>query len=138
MYVKAMMLREPKPAEENPLPGRSLLLGKCGCAYGPAAYVTRTCISWRPKYPCSGCRLGAVRVGRAQDTPPGQLDSAITFSPAGWLVPEALRVLREGGTLAINAIHMSPLPEMPYAILYGDRTVHSMANATRRDAQELS
>ncbi len=81
--------------------------------------------------------LGAVWVGQAQDSPPEELDSAITFAPAGWLVPEALRVLRKGGTLAINAIHMSPIPEMPYATLYGERTVRSVANATRRDAREL-
>jgi propanol-preferring alcohol dehydrogenase len=81
--------------------------------------------------------LGAVWVGQAEDTPPEELDGAITFAPAGWLVPEALRVLRKGGTLAINAIHMSPIPEMAYALLYGERTVRSVANATRRDAQEL-
>jgi propanol-preferring alcohol dehydrogenase len=81
--------------------------------------------------------LGAAWVGQAQDTPPAELDSAITFAPAGWLVPEVLRVLRKGGTLAINAIHMSPIPEMPYAILYGERTVRSVANATRRDARDL-
>jgi propanol-preferring alcohol dehydrogenase len=81
--------------------------------------------------------LGAAWVGQAQDTPPVELDSAITFAPAGWLVPEALRVLRKGGTLAINAIHMSPIPEMPYHLLYGERTVRSVANATRRDAEEL-
>ena len=81
--------------------------------------------------------LGAAWVGQAQDTPPEELDSAITLAPAGWLVPEALRVLRKGGTLAINAIHMSPIPEMPYATLYGERTVRSVANATRRDAREL-
>jgi propanol-preferring alcohol dehydrogenase len=81
--------------------------------------------------------LGAAWVGQAQDTPPAELDSAITFAPAGWLVPEALRVLRKGGTLAINAIHMSPIPEMPYALLYGERTVRSVANSTRQDAEEL-
>jgi propanol-preferring alcohol dehydrogenase len=81
--------------------------------------------------------LGATWVGRAQDTPPTRLDGAITFAPAGWLVPEALRVLRKGGTLAINAIHMSPIPEMPYTLLYGERTVRSVANATRTDAEEL-
>jgi propanol-preferring alcohol dehydrogenase len=81
--------------------------------------------------------LGAAWAGQAQDTPPEELDSAITFAPAGWLVPEVLRVLRKGGTLAINAIHMSPIPEMPYATLYGERTVRSVANATRRDAREL-
>jgi propanol-preferring alcohol dehydrogenase len=81
--------------------------------------------------------LGASWVGRAQDTPPAELDSAITFAPAGWLVPEVLRVLRKGGTLAINAIHMSPVPELPYALLYGERTVRSVANSTRQDAEEL-
>jgi propanol-preferring alcohol dehydrogenase len=81
--------------------------------------------------------LGAAWVGQAQDTPPAELDSAITFAPAGWLVPEVLRVLRKGGTLAINAIHMSPIPEMPYALIYGERTVRSVANATRQDGIEL-
>ena len=81
--------------------------------------------------------LGAAWAGKAQDTPPAELDSAITFAPAGWLVPEALRVLRKGGTLAINAIHMSPIPEMPYHLIYGERTVRSVANSTRRDAEEL-
>lgn len=81
--------------------------------------------------------LGAAWVGQAQDTPPAELDSAITFAPAGWLVPQALRVLRKGGTLAINAIHMSPIPELPYPLLYGERTVRSVANSTRRDAEEL-
>jgi propanol-preferring alcohol dehydrogenase len=81
--------------------------------------------------------LGAAWVGQAQDTPPAELHSAITFAPVGWLVPEALRVLRKGGTLAINAIHMSPIPELPYHLLYGERTVRSVANSTRRDAEEL-
>jgi propanol-preferring alcohol dehydrogenase len=81
--------------------------------------------------------LGAAWVGQAQDTPPAELDSAITFAPAGWLVPEVLRALRKGGTLAINAIHMSPIPEMPYHLIYGERTVRSVANATRQDAEEL-
>ena len=81
--------------------------------------------------------LGAVWAGQAQDTPPTLLDSAITFAPAGWLVPQALRALRPGGTLAINAIHMSPIPELPYELLYGERTVRSVANATRQDAEEL-
>jgi propanol-preferring alcohol dehydrogenase len=81
--------------------------------------------------------LGAIWVGQAQDTPPAELDSAITFAPAGWLVPEALRVLRKGGTLAINAIHMSPIPEMPYELIYGERTVRSVTNSTREDAENL-
>jgi propanol-preferring alcohol dehydrogenase len=90
-----------------------------------------------PEHQEHALELGATWVGQAQDTPPDELDSAITFAPAGWLVPEALRVLRRGGTLAINAIHMSPIPELPYHLLYGERTVRSVANSTRKDAEEL-
>lgn len=82
-------------------------------------------------------QLGAAWVGDARDDPPAPMDSSITFAPAGWLVPQALRVLRKGGTLAINAIHMSPIPEMDYSLIYGERTVRSVANLTRRDAEEL-
>ena len=89
------------------------------------------------EHQCHAQDLGAVWVGQAQDTPPALLDSAITFAPAGWLVPEALRVLRKGGTLAINAIHMSPIPEIPYRLIYGERTVRSVANSTRQDAEDL-
>ncbi len=81
--------------------------------------------------------LGAAWVGDAREEPPAPLDSAVTFAPAGWLVPEVLRALRPGGTLAINAIYMSPIPEMPYDLLYGERTVRSVANLTRRDAEEF-
>lgn len=81
--------------------------------------------------------LGAAWVGDARDNPPGLLDSAITFAPAGRIVPEALRVLRKGGTVVINAIHMSPVPEMEYRLIYGERTLRSAANMTRRDAEEL-
>jgi propanol-preferring alcohol dehydrogenase len=61
----------------------------------------------------------------------------VIFAPAGDLVPAALAWLRPGGTLAINAVHMSPLPSMPYAALYGERTLRSVANATRADAREF-
>jgi len=81
--------------------------------------------------------LGATWTGMAEDTPPQPLDAAITFAPAGRIVPLALAHLRPGGTLAINAVHMSPIPEMPYALLYGERTVRSVANYTRRDASEF-
>ncbi len=90
-----------------------------------------------PEHQRHALDLGAVWVGQAQDTPPAQLDAAITFAPAGWLVPEALRVLRKGGTLAINAIHMSPIPEFPYDLIYSERTVRSVANSTREDAEDL-
>ncbi|MGH2521645.1 MAG: zinc-dependent alcohol dehydrogenase family protein, partial [Anaerolineales bacterium] len=81
--------------------------------------------------------LGAEWVGAADDEPPHPLDRAIIFAPAGSLVPLALGHLRKGGTLAINAIHMSPIPEMDYNLLYGERTVRSVANATRQDAREF-
>jgi propanol-preferring alcohol dehydrogenase len=78
--------------------------------------------------------LGARWVGSAEETPPVLLDASVTFAPAGWLVAQALAHLRPGGTLAINAIHMSPIPELPYALLYGERTVRSVTNFTAQDA----
>ncbi len=81
--------------------------------------------------------LGAAWAGAATDTPPALLDRAISFAPAGWLVPLALGHLRRGGTLCINAIHTSPIPEMPYALLWHERTLRTVANATRRDAEEF-
>jgi propanol-preferring alcohol dehydrogenase len=81
--------------------------------------------------------LGAAWVGDARDDPGVRLQSSITFAPAGWIVPEALRVLDKGGTLAINAIHMSPIPQMPYDLIYYERTLRSVANSTRQDAEEL-
>ena len=82
-------------------------------------------------------RLGAAWVGQAEEGTPDSLDSAIIFAPAGPLVPVALRALRKGGTLALAGIYMSPIPEMDYSILYGERTLRSVANSTRRDVQEL-
>jgi propanol-preferring alcohol dehydrogenase len=81
--------------------------------------------------------LGAMWTGLAQDHPPCQLDGSVIFAPAGWIVPLALGHLRPGGTLAINAIHMSPIPEMPYELLYGERTLRSVTHCTRRDAEEF-
>jgi propanol-preferring alcohol dehydrogenase len=83
------------------------------------------------------CELGAVWVGSADDDPPELMDSSIIFAPAGSIVPVALRVLKKGGILAINAVHMSPIPEMRYELIYHERTVRSIANLTRRDAEEL-
>jgi alcohol dehydrogenase, propanol-preferring len=82
-------------------------------------------------------KLGAVWAGGAEDEPPEELDAAITFAPAGRLVLAALAKLRKGGTLAINAIHMSPIPEMNYELLYGERTLRSVTNLTRQDAREF-
>jgi len=81
--------------------------------------------------------LGAVWTGSADDTPPKPLDRAVSFAPSGKIIPLALEKLRRGGTLAINAVHSSPIPEMPYDLLYGERTLRSVANATRQDGVEL-
>jgi propanol-preferring alcohol dehydrogenase len=81
--------------------------------------------------------LGAVWVGGAEDRPPALLDASVTFAPAGWIVPMALGHLRPGGTLAINAIHMTPIPEMAYDLIYGERVLRSVTNFTRQDAVEF-
>jgi propanol-preferring alcohol dehydrogenase len=81
--------------------------------------------------------LDAVWAGDARDDPGPRMHSSITFAPVGWIVPQALHVLDKGGTLTINAIHMSPIPEMPYQLIYHERTVRSVANSTRQDAEEL-
>jgi propanol-preferring alcohol dehydrogenase len=78
--------------------------------------------------------LGAVWTGDARDDPGALMDSSIIFAPAGWLVPQALRLLDKGGTLALGGIHMSPVPEMPYDLLWHERTIQSVANSTRQDA----
>ena len=65
------------------------------------------------------------------------LCAGITFTPAGWIIPLALGHLQPGGTLAINAIHLSPIPEIPYHLIYGERTLRSVANFTRHDAEEF-
>jgi propanol-preferring alcohol dehydrogenase len=82
-------------------------------------------------------QLGAAWTGAAEDQPPQPLDRAVIFAPAGWLVPRALEKLRPGGTLAVNAIHLSPIPEMPYALIYGERTLRSVANATYQDGLDF-
>jgi alcohol dehydrogenase, propanol-preferring len=81
--------------------------------------------------------LGAVWTGGAEDTPPESLHAAIIFAPAGSLVPEALRVLRKGGTLALAGITMSQIPALDYSLLYDEKVVRSVANSTRQDAREF-
>ncbi len=81
--------------------------------------------------------LGASWVGSYDDPLPDPLDRAVLFAPVGSLVPVLLQKLRPGGTLAINAIHASPIPEMPYSVIYHERTLRSVANATRQDGVEF-
>jgi propanol-preferring alcohol dehydrogenase len=82
--------------------------------------------------------LGAVWTGTSKDKAPQKLDSAIIFAPAGKLVPDALEALDKGGTLALAGIYMTPVPQLDYSKhLYHERTLRSVANATRRDGEEL-
>jgi propanol-preferring alcohol dehydrogenase len=81
--------------------------------------------------------LGAAWVGGAEDIPPNKLDRGVIFAPAGHLVPKILAKIRPGGTLAINAIHMSPIPEMAYNLIYMERTLRSVANATYKDGVDF-
>ena len=81
--------------------------------------------------------MGAVWAGEADGDPGVALDAAVTFAPAGELVPAALARLAAGGTVAVNAIHMSPIPTFEYALLYGERGLRSVMNFTRRDAEEF-
>lgn len=81
--------------------------------------------------------LGAVWAGGSNELPPEKLDAAIIFAPVGALVPQALRAVRKGGTVVCGGIHMSDIPSFPYAILWEERSVSSVANLTRRDGAEF-
>ncbi len=81
--------------------------------------------------------LGASWVGEAAELPPMRCDRAVVFAPAGELVPIALEVVRPGGTVSLAGIHMSPIPSFDYALLWRERTLRSVANMTRRDAEEF-
>src|SRR5579864_5064996 len=82
-------------------------------------------------------QLGAEWAGDAMAGPPEELDAAIIFAPAGELVPAALRAVARGGTVVCAGIHMSDIPSFPYSILWGERSVRSVANLTRRDGEEF-
>lgn len=81
--------------------------------------------------------LGAAWTGGSDEAPPEELDAAIIFAPVGPLVPAALRAVAKGGTVVCAGIHMSDIPSFPYRILWGERSVRSVANLTRRDGEEF-
>jgi propanol-preferring alcohol dehydrogenase len=81
--------------------------------------------------------LGAEWAGPSDQRPPEELDAAIIFAPVGGLVPTALRALAKGGTVVCAGIHMSDIPSFPYADLWEERTIRSVANLTRRDGEEF-
>jgi len=81
--------------------------------------------------------LGATWAGGSTQTQPDRLDAAIIFAPVGELVPIALRAVRKGGIVVCAGIHMSDIPSFPYADLWGERMVKSVANLTRQDGEEF-
>jgi alcohol dehydrogenase, propanol-preferring len=81
--------------------------------------------------------LGAVWAGPSDQPPPEPLDSAIIFAPVGTLVPIALKAVKKGGRVVCGGIHMSDIPAIPYALLWEERSIMSVANLTRNDAREF-
>lgn len=103
-------------------------------ARGADVYV---CTRDRERHQALASELGAKWVGGASDEPPAKLDAAIIFAPAGELVPAALKALDKGATLVLGGIHMSPIPSIEYALIYGERIMRSVANNTREDGREF-
>ncbi len=117
--------------------------------FGAAAHILAQVAVWR------GCRvyaftrpgdeatqafarsLGAVWAGGSDELPPEPLDAAIIFAPVGALVPPALRAVKKGGRVVCGGIHMSDIPSFPYALLWEERQLLSVANLTRADAREF-
>jgi propanol-preferring alcohol dehydrogenase len=81
--------------------------------------------------------LGAEWAGDALGPPPEELDGALIFAPAGELVPAALRAVAKGATVVCGGIHMSDIPAFPYELLWGERTLRSVANLTRADGERF-
>jgi len=117
--------------------------------FGAAAHIICQVAAWQGRevyaFTRSGdsgaqefaCGLGAAWAGASEDRPPEQLDAAIVFAPVGSLVPLALAALAPGGVVVCGGIHMSDIPGFPYELLWGERSVRSVANLTRRDGEEF-
>jgi alcohol dehydrogenase, propanol-preferring len=117
--------------------------------FGAAAHILAQVAAWQGRRVFAFTRpgdipaqsfaleLGAAWAGSSEETPPEELDAAIVFAPDGALVPLALRALARGGTVVCGGIHMSDIPAFPYADLWEERVVRSVANLTRRDAEEF-
>jgi alcohol dehydrogenase, propanol-preferring len=127
--------------------GTARRLGLYG--FGAAAHIITQVSNWQDRRVFAFTRsddaaaqafaleLGAAWAGGSEESPPEELDAAIVFAPDGSLVPRALRALAPGGTVVCGGIHMSDIPGFPYSSLWKERVVRSVANLTRRDAQEF-
>jgi alcohol dehydrogenase, propanol-preferring len=127
--------------------GDAVRIGLYG--FGASAHIVCQVASWQGREVFAFTRpgdesgqefarsLGAVWAGSSTVAPPEELDAAIIFASAGELVPVALRAIAPGGTVVCAGIHMSDIPAFPYELLWGERTVRSVANLTRGDGEEL-
>lgn len=125
--------------------GDARVLGLYG--FGAAAHIVAQVALWQGRTVFAFTRsedtasqafarsLGCTWAGGSNDRPPEPLDAAILFAPVGALVPAALRATRKGGTVVCAGIHMSPIPTFPYDLLWGERSVVSVANLTRADGE---
>lgn len=117
--------------------------------FGAAAHIVTQVAAWQGRRIYAFTRegdvagqkfaleMGACWAGAAMETPPVELDSAIIFAPAGELVPAALKAVAKGGIVVCGGIHMSNIPSFPYELLWGERSIVSVANLTRRDGAEF-
>ncbi|GAB4465733.1 MAG: zinc-dependent alcohol dehydrogenase family protein [Burkholderiaceae bacterium] len=129
------------------LAGGAKRLGIYG--FGAAAHLVAQVAVWQAREVCAFTRpgdvegqafarsLGCVWAADSTQAPPRPLDAALIFAPVGSLVPAALRAVRKGGSVVCAGIHMSEIPAFPYAILWGERVVRSVANLTRADGEEF-
>jgi propanol-preferring alcohol dehydrogenase len=129
------------------LAGAGQRLGFYG--FGAAAHILAQLANWQGRRLFAFTRdgdlsgqafareLGCVWSGGSSEDPPEELDAAIIFAPVGALVPKALGHVRKGGRVVCAGIHMSDIPSFPYEILWGERSIHSVANLTRDDAHEF-
>jgi propanol-preferring alcohol dehydrogenase len=127
--------------------GDGIRIGLYG--FGAAAHIIAQICTWQERDVYAFTRpgdfdaqrfarsLGSVWTGGSDESPPMLLDAAIIFAPVGELVPAALRAVRKGGRVVCGGIHMSDIPSMPYSILWEERELVSVANLTRRDAEEF-
>lgn len=123
--------------------GEGARLGLYG--FGAAAHIIAQIALWQGREVCAFTRpgdsegqdfarsLGCCWAGSSDDVPPAELDAAIIFAPVGALVPIALRAVHKGGRVICAGIHMSDIPAFPYADLWGERAIASVANLTRED-----
>lgn len=125
------------------LAGEGRRIGLYG--FGAAAHILAQMIRWQGREAYAFTRpedaagqafarnLGCVWAGASTERPPAELDAAILFAPVGELVPLALGAVRKGGRVVCAGIHMSDIPSFPYAALWGERHILSVANLTRED-----